>query len=206
MIRLNEEYIPSRDEEPIAEDVWEEGELVGFLKWGRPGQKQGAAMRLIAIGAEEALTRCLRNGDPLTVQLATAGLWECWLNEEGPEARCIIELGMHLMESGLFEAACRVFDDLSRQYPGWAEPVNKHASVLYIQGATTDSLELCELVVEMKPNHFAAWHGLALCAVKLRDWETVLRAAQEALRLQPAEKRNRELLHLARARLFAGQR
>jgi tetratricopeptide (TPR) repeat protein len=94
-----------------------------------------------------------------------------------------------------------VFADLGRQFPGWAEAINKQATVLYMRDLADDSYDLCELVLEMKPHHFGAWHGLALCAVRLRDWETALAAGKEALRLQPHSGANREIIRLARKKL-----
>ena len=90
VIRLNEEFIPTakqsrsskRDSVP---------ELVRVLKTGNREQKETALLKLIVAGAEHELTDCLTSEDPDTATLATAGLWECWLNEEGPEARAAID-------------------------------------------------------------------------------------------------------------------
>lgn len=200
MIRLNDEFIP-----PHATQVIEQSatipELIRALETGPRAEKECALLHLIIIGAEHELTDCLSSPDPVTVQLATAGVWECWLNEEGPEAREKIDSGILLMEEGNLLMAEKVFRDLSRQFPGWAEPVNKQATVLYRGNRAERSIELCELVLEMKPRHFGAWHGMALCAVRLHDWETAISAAREALRIQPQAKANREIILFARSKL-----
>jgi tetratricopeptide (TPR) repeat protein len=198
VIRLNDEFIPPPDEDEGPSEITE---LVRLLQQGRPAEKQKALLKLIAAGAEEELTDCLGSADALAAQLATAGLWECWLNEEGPEARERIDQGIDLMEAGQNVAAEKIFLTLSRQYPGWAEPINKQATSLYMRGLAANSFDLCQLVVEMKPNHFGAWHGLALCAVQMEDWETALDAAKEALRLQPRAAANREIIRLAKSKL-----
>ena len=168
---------------------------------GDAAEKQRALLELIIAGAEQELTDCLASSDLFTAQLATAGLWECWLNEEGPEAREQIEEAISLMESGNLVDAERMFHSLSRQFPGWAEPINKHATLLFRKNHHAASMELCELVVDMKPNHFGAWHGMALCAIKLHDWRTAIEAAQEALRIQPRAGANREIILFARSKL-----
>lgn len=198
MIRLNEEFIPPPKPRPVGASV---PDLIRALKTGTRNQKEVALLQLIIIGAEHELTDCLAFPDPVTAALATAGIWECWLNEEGADARTAIDLAINLMERGNFADAEKQFISLSRQYPGWAEPINKHATILYLRGRPTRSIELCELVVEMKPRHFGAWHGMALCAVKLHHWRTAIEAAREALQIQPQAKANREIIFLARSKL-----
>jgi hypothetical protein len=196
VIRLNDEFIP-----PPIEQASTIPELIRMLQSGARSEKEIALFQLIIIGAEHELVDCLTAPDPVAAQLATAGVWECWLNEEGPEAREKIEEGIQIMEDGDLLAAQRIFRDLSCQFPGWAEPVNKQATVLYRRNQAERSLELCELVVEMKPRHFGAWHGMALCAVRLHDWRMAADAAREALRIQPQAKANREIILLARSKM-----
>ncbi len=196
MIRLNEEFIPPQEVVPS-----EIPDLIRMLETGRPQEKERALFELIVIGAEHELIDCLVSPDPLTVQLATAGIWECWLNEEGAEAREKIDHAIAVMESGNMADAERMFRDLSREFPGWAEPMNKQATILYQRNRHAASFDLCEMVVELKPRHFGAWHGMALCAVKLHDWLAAIEAAQEALRIQPQAKANREIILFARSKL-----
>ncbi len=175
--------------------------LVEQLKKGPWEERKAALAKLIISGAEEELTGCLGSEDPLTNELATAGLWECWLNEEGAAGREAIDFGIDLMEQGLFQPAEQVFRELGREYPAWAEPVNKRALILYARGKHQQSFQLCQWVVEVKPHHFGAWHGLALAAVELRYWREALEAAEEGLRLQPRFNDNREIIRLAKSKL-----
>ena len=122
MIGLNEEFVPPQEALPSALP-----DLLRMFEAGDAAEKQRALLELIIAGAEQELTDCLASSDLFTAQLATAGLWECWLNEEGPEAREQIEEAISLMESGNLVDAERMFHSLSRQFPGWAEPINKHA-------------------------------------------------------------------------------
>ena len=198
MLRLNDEFIPpSRDENKLRVIRIE----TEALKHGVPSEKESALEALIEAGAEAVFTECLRCNDPLTVKLATAGLWECWLNERGEGARKTIEKGIALMTDGELAAAEIVFRQLSEKFPDWGEAMNKLATVLYLRGDAEKSLELCRRVVQLKPNHFGAWHGIALCALQLQDWPTVLEAAQTALRLQPTVSTHGEIVELAKKNL-----
>lgn len=171
------------------------------METGSPADKRLALDRLIALHAEATLTELLGSKDPLAAQLAISGLWECWLNEEGPAARRQIEKGIEFMNAGDPASALELFNRLVKKYPRWAEALNKQATALYLLGNARLSLKVCRLVVQLKPNHFGAWNGIALCAAQLEKWPAVLEAAREALRLQPGAQTNLDLIQLAQTRL-----
>jgi tetratricopeptide (TPR) repeat protein len=194
--RFNEQFTPSSDdgESEIAR-------LKASLEAGEPTEKTEAAQRLAALGAEGALTDCLASQNELTVHLSAASLWEVWLNERGPEARREMDRGIELLNQGRLEAALEAFARLAEEYPDWAEPLNKQATVLYMLGSSLASLRLCRKVVELKPNHFGAWNGRALCAAQLEKWREALTAARRAHRLQPSAQGNLDLIQIAEEKL-----
>lgn len=171
------------------------------LETGLAHERQAALRRLVEARAESALVQCLASANPTVVQLAAAGLWECWLSEAGIEARQEMALGIDCINEGSLEKAAGAFRQLRERYPLWPEAANKLATVLYLQGKPEASIELCREVVALKPDHFGAWNGLALCAVQIEDWPLAHRAARESLRLQPHSPSNRQLLHLIESRL-----
>ena len=201
VIRLSDEFVPPQRRAGLSGAP--PAVLARILQESEGAEQREAVSELIARRAEAELVDCLRSPRQVVSELATAALWECWLNEEGPDARAVIERGIDLMQSGEFAAAEEMFEELGRLFPGWAEPINKQATVLYLCGDAEGSFELCELVIAIKPYHFGAWHGLALCAVRLRDWEVAFSAAREALDLQPHSGANREILRLAKSKLRA---
>jgi tetratricopeptide (TPR) repeat protein len=195
-LRLNDEFVPPEDggEEELRR-------LRASLETGAPMDREIALRRLIELRAEEVLTECLRSEHPLTAQLATAGLWECWLNEEGSAARRRIEEGVKLMNAGDLPGALGVFVELIRNHPRWAEAHNKRATVLYLLGNARLSFQACQTVVELKPHHFGAWNGMALCAAQLEKWQAALDAARRALAIQPGAQANHDLIELAEQKL-----
>jgi tetratricopeptide (TPR) repeat protein len=199
-LRLNDEFVPPDD--------GGEGELRRLresLETGAPMDREIALRRLIELRAEEVLTECLRSEQPLTAQLATAGLWECWLNEEGSSARRRIDEGVRLMNGGDLPGALEIFVELIRSHPRWAEAHNKRATVLYLLGNARLSFQACQTVVELKPHHFGAWNGMALCAAQMEKWKAALDAARRALELQPGAQANLDLIALAEERLRSGE-
>jgi tetratricopeptide (TPR) repeat protein len=194
--RLNDEFVA-----PESDGDEELRRLRQSLEAGSMPERERALRRLIELSAEPLLTECLRYDNASTAQLATAGLWECWLNEEGPAARRRIDEGVRLMNGGQLEGALEIFVELVKEFPRWAEAHNKRATVLYLLGNARLSYQACKLVVDLKPNHFGAWNGMALCAAQLEKWKSALEAAQQALELQPGAQANRDLIALAEQKL-----
>ena len=176
-------------------------ELRVTLETGTTQQRLGALRRLIELHAEAPLVHCLASTDPAVVQLAIAGLWECWLEEGGPDARRTMETGVEAINAGDLTAAAGTFHTLMTDHPSWAEAINKLATVLYLQGKPEESIRYCHQVVALKPDHFGAWNGMAVCAIQIEDWTLALHAVEESLRLQPHSRANQQLLQLVRSRL-----
>ena len=195
-LRLHDEFAL-----PSDGDGEEVRRLKQILENGAPSDQQPAVEQLIKLRAETALTECLASNKPLVVHLATGALWECWFNEQGTKARREMDKGIKLMNDGELEAALKVFERLVEQYPRWAEAHNKQATVFYLLGNPRLSMKACKIVVELKPHHFGAWNGMALCAAQLEKWQIALDAARKALSLQPSAQANLDLIQLAQSNL-----
>jgi len=184
-----------------------EGSDDEILRWkkqlwaGTPSQQRTAAAKLLERRAENALVECLHSPNSLAVELATGSLWECWLNERGPAARREMDRGIRKMNEGDLTGALTLFQKLTETYPDWAEAHNKQATVFYLLGNARLSYKVCQVVVELKPQHFGAWNGMALCAAQLEKWRPALEAARQALSLQPGASANLDLIRLAEAKL-----
>jgi len=198
--RLNDD-LPAATEDGDADIP----RLKRLLETGTPKQQQAALDQLVSLRAENALVECLLSENPAAVRLATGGLWECWLSEQGAAARRQIEKGTRCMNEGDLEGALNIFAKLVKRYPRWAEAHNKQATALYLLGNARLSYKVCQVVVELKPHHFGAWNGMALCAAQLEKWPAALEAARQALRLQPTVQANLDLIQLAEAKLRSGE-
>lgn len=153
------------------------------------------------VRSEADLLRALASGDGGAAREATAALWECWHDEAGPAARAEMDHGIDAMAQGDLEEASAVFRRLMAEHPEWPEPINKQATVLYLQGLPEESIALCGETVKLKPDHFGAWGGMALCALQTGDWLLAREAVLQSLRLQPHSRHSQQLLVLVDSRL-----
>lgn len=197
-LRLNDEFPPPSEGGDSPSEL---ARLKEQLLAGNPKEREDALHRLVGLRAENALVECLSSENLIAAQLATAGLWECWLNEQGADARRAMDKGIACMKGGQLEDALTIFGKLAASHPEWAEARNKQATALYLLGNARASLRACEEVVRLKPHHFGAWNGMALCAAQLEKWDVALRAAKKAVQLQPAAQANYDLIQVAEARL-----
>ena len=116
-------------------------------------------------------------------------------------ARREMEKGIKRMDRGDMAGALDIFGQLVKKYPRWAEALNKQATALYFLGNARLSFKVCQLVVELKPDHFGAWSVMALCAAQMEKWRAALDAAKKALSLQPSAQGNIDLIQLAQAKI-----
>jgi tetratricopeptide (TPR) repeat protein len=136
----------------------------------------------------------MKSKDTAVIQIAAHGLWTCWLDEAGPEAREMMERGTEALERGELDLALSIFEALAEEHEDWAEATNKVATALYKMHRYRESMEACRKVVQAKPFHFGAWSGLAACAMQLADWKAARLAAEQILHIQPHSTAHHSLI------------
>ena len=91
---------------------------------------------------------------------AQAGLWQHWFAEEGEVARDALQRA---------EGNAPVLTELMDEFPDWAEPANRLATLRYMEGDFEESVQLCLRVLRMKPWHFGAASGIVMCYARLAE-------------------------------------
>lgn len=104
-----------------------------------------------------------------THEVAQNSMWAHWFGEEGEKA------GDSLRAA---DGDASVLADLIEQYPDWAEPANRLATLRYLEGDYEESVQLCLRVLRMKPWHFGAGGGIVMCYAKLAEQASVLRRSE----------------------------
>jgi hypothetical protein len=116
-------------------------------------------------------------------------LWNLWFHERGPKAAERLTKAEELVSLGPrhWDAAEEALKELVMEYGmSWAEPMNRLATLYYLQRRYRVAERLCLAVLSAKPWHFGALSGIVLVYESLRDTET---AQQWAARRLPTHSR-----------------
>ena len=102
---------------------------------------------------------------------AVAELWGLWFSERGPAAAKALQGADRYISEGkhMYSAAEAELSELSLEYSGWPEPINRRATLMYEREQYEESIALCERVLSARPWHFGAISGMALCHAAMGD-------------------------------------
>jgi hypothetical protein len=90
-------------------------------------------------------------------------LWDLWFRERGTAAFQKLTHTEALVHQGAYDAAERALQDIIAEYGvWWAEPVNRLATLYYLQGRYEESERMCLMVLQVKPWHFGALSGIVM--------------------------------------------
>jgi tetratricopeptide (TPR) repeat protein len=147
---------------------------------------------------KEKLLHDLKNEDLKKRNQATKALWSMWYREAGGQAESKLSYGTDLMSNKKLDEAEKIFTDLIAEFPDFAEAHNKIATLFYLGGKYLESVDECEIVLSLNPQHFGAWNGMGLCLFSLGNYEEAIQSFQSALGIQPFADINR--VYIARCR------
>lgn len=156
------------------------------LRTGSDAEKAEALKGLGEAGTFECLADLAALlSDPDLGEAASATMWRIFMRHPNTEAQRLMEHGVGFMEKGNYPLALEAFEAAATLEPSFAEAHNKRATVLYLMDQYQESIEMCELVLELNPYHFAAASGMGMCYVKLADYKGALRAFERTLQINP---------------------
>lgn len=143
---------------------------------------------LTAIAKERRVAEIQLLSDLVHGDESLDGLWSLWYSERGPHAanelRSIEELSAQ-GPRGWGEAEERLRDLIDEHGVHFVEPVNRLATLLFLQGRLEESKILCETVLAVKPWHFGALSGIVLVCAGVGDTSAARQWA--ARRLPPIQ-------------------
>ena len=149
---------------------------------------------------EKLLVELLKHPNREVRQFAVKALWQIWYFEKGEEAREELMMGNRALANRRLGDALKLFETVHKRYPDWAEPINKAATVYFLLKRPACSIDLCKIVLELKPHHFGAWNGLVQCALMVNDLELASDALKHYWKLCPHAEDALELDHVIRER------
>ena len=126
--------------------------------------------------------------------LLEAKIWSIW-NEHPTNNKLTerLEFGTELMQYRNYNYALKVFDNILLTDPKWSEAWNKRATIYFLMGQFTNSLNDIDQVLKIEPRHFGALSGQARIFIKLQKYERAIKSIEKALKFYPSF-RSRELI------------
>jgi len=113
-------------------------------------------------------------------------IWSIWITN-GSDERSNLEMskGVILLNNGNLNNALKVFLNLCKVEPEWAEPFNKVATIKFLQKDYLTSIRYIKLTLEKEKRHFGAISGLAQINLRLGRFENAFNNINQALKIHP---------------------
>ena len=118
-------------------------------------------------------------------QVALATVWQLWGKSGDAAIDKLYQEGVDKMRFGDTAGAIKVFSDIIAKRPAFAEAWNKRATIYYMAGDYEQSMQDCEKVLELTPQHFGALVGFAQMLAERSQPERALALMERASKINP---------------------
>ena len=113
-------------------------------------------------------------------------IWNIWVtNGSNKKNNLEMNKGIIFLDNGNLNNALKVFLNLCKVEPEWAEPFNKVATIKFLQKDYLTSIKYIKLTLEKERRHFGAISGLAQINLRLGRFENALNNINKALKIHP---------------------
>ena len=115
-----------------------------------------------------------------------AKIWNLWLNNgSSKKSNSQMQRGLELLQNGKLDRALSLFKNLSKKDPIWAEPINKIATIKFLQGDYIGSINDIKSTLKLEPRHFGAISGLVQINIILKEYKQALKNLDYVLKIHP---------------------
>ena len=115
-----------------------------------------------------------------------AQIWNLWLNNGSTKSsNSQMQKGLELLQNGKLDRALSLFKNLSKKEPVWAEPINKIATIKFLQGDYIGSINDIKTTLKLEPRHFGAIAGLVQINIILKEYKQALENLDYVLKIHP---------------------
>ena len=118
-------------------------------------------------------------------QVALATVWQLWGKSGDAAIDKLYQEGVDKMRDGDTAGAIKVFSAIIAKRPAFAEAWNKRATIYYMAGDYELSMQDCEKVLELIPQHFGALVGFAQMLAERSQPERALALMERASKVNP---------------------
>ena len=113
-------------------------------------------------------------------------IWNIWITKSSEQKNNLeMSKGVILLNNGNLNKALKVFLNLCKIEPEWAEPFNKVATIKFLQKDYLTSIKYIKLTLEKEGRHFGAISGMAQINLRLGRFENALNNINQALKIHP---------------------
>ena len=117
--------------------------------------------------------------------VALATVWQLWGKSGDSAVDKLYQEGVDKMRDGDTAGAIKVFSAIIAKRPAFAEAWNKRATIYYMAGDYELSMQDCEKVLELMPQHFGALVGFAQMLAERSQPERALALMERASKVNP---------------------
>ena len=122
-----------------------------------------------------------------SAELLEKKIWSVWnIHPNNIRLTERLEFGIELMQYKNYYYALKIFNNILLTDPEWSEAWNKRATVYFLMGKFTNSLNDIEKVLQLEPRHFGALSGQAQIYIKLHEYEKAIKSLETALEFYPS--------------------
>jgi tetratricopeptide (TPR) repeat protein len=112
-------------------------------------------------------------------------IWQLWFNPDNLVLGQMIQTVMATRETGNYEEAIILLNDLIAKYPNYSEGWNQRATIYYLMGNFEASVLDVAQTLKLEPRHFGALSGLAVMLWKQGNQDLARKSLSEAVRIHP---------------------
>ena len=148
---------------------------------------------------DDQVAEMLKDRDPLNRELAKDVLWAIWFRADSPENSRQLKIVRALISQGRPDEAVELATMLINRAPNLAEAYNQRAVALFVGRRYIESAADCKVAIRLKPCHFGALGGLALCQSRLGLNDEAIKTYRRALKLEPENEGIQEAIAVLEA-------
>ena len=116
-------------------------------------------------------------------------IWILWsTHPTDQKLTSMLDEGSILVQDQKLNKAIKVFTEVIKMDPSWAEAWNKRATVYYMIGEFQKSQNDIDKVLELEKRHFGALAGQGLVNIKLENYEKAIESYKKAKEIYPTMK------------------
>lgn len=112
-------------------------------------------------------------------------IWQIWLDTSDARSEVLLRRVVDSMEDADLDEALIASNELIDVNPEFAEAWNKRATVHYLMGNYSESVEDIHRTLQLEPRHFGAISGLGLIFIRTGNLNAALEAFEQVLRITP---------------------